>query len=164
MKNAELLIQTELRRNSEKCGVRLSETLEIHLVLTTSRYLNEGLESALLTVRLVRAGDERRAPGVFRKIGDDCLVTCALFPEVIKRQGGSLAHYAGVGRAAYDSAGLTEAAYGFGLMLDVLSVFRDAADPLHDLMDRARAGSKVAQHKLSDSVVVPFVGRPRVGF
>lgn len=164
MKNAELLIQTELRRNSARCGVRLSETLEIHLVLTTSRYLSEGLESALLTVRLIRAGDERKTSGVFRKIGDDCLVTCALFPEIIKRQGGSLAHYAGVGRAAYDSAGLTEAAYGFGLMLDVLSAFRDETDPVHDLMDRARAGSKVAQHKLSDSVVVPFVGRPRAGF
>lgn len=163
MRAEHALLRQELRRNSEKCGVRLSETLEFHLVTTTSRYLIEGVDTSLMTVRLVRAGDTRSDASVFRKIGDDCLVVCALFPERIRKRGGTLTHYAGVGRSAYDAAGLTEAAYGFGLMLDVLSTFRDDRDR-DDLLDLARAGSKVAQHKMSDGVVVPFIGRPRAGF
>lgn len=156
------VLGVEIRKNSEKCGVPLSGNLHSHLVITTARYFEDGLDLARLTVRLVRAEDERAQAGAFRKIGDDCLVGCALFPDAILRRGGSLAHYADVGRTAYDSAGLTEAAYGFGLMLDVLSAFREGED--RDLLALARAGSVVAKGLTKGQVVVPFTGRPRARF
>lgn len=152
----------EIRKNSEKCGVPLSSNLHSHLVVTTARYFEDGLDLSCLTVRLVRAEDERAQAWMFRKIGDDCLVGSALFPEAILRRGGSLAHYADVGRTAYDSAGLTEAAYGFGLMMDVLSAFRE--DDERDLLALARAGSVVAKRLTRDQVVVPFTPKPHARF
>lgn len=162
MNAAHSLIRKEILANSEKCGVRLSATLESHLVSTTVRYLTEEVEIALLTTRLVRAGDENAGHGVFRKIGDDCLVSCALFPETVLRRGGSVSHYANVGRTSYDAAGLTEAAYGFGVMMDVLGAFRE--EKTVDLLDLARAGSVLARHATDGQAVVPFVGKPRTRF
>lgn len=78
------------------------------------------------------------------------------------RRGGSVSHYVNVGRTSYDAAGLTEAAYGFGVMLDVLGTFRE--EKTVDLLDLARAGSVLARHATADQVVVPFVGKPRARF
>ncbi len=156
------VLRKEILINSEKCGVRLSPALEHHLVITTSRYLSEEIGATRITIRMVEAADERAPAPVMRKIGDDCLVCCSLFPEAILKRGGSLSHYAALGRTAYDSAGMTEAAYGFGLMLDVLSVFRE--DKPVDLLDLARAGSMVARAKTANDVVVPFIGRPSSRF
>lgn len=156
------VLGVEIRKNSEKCGVPLSNNLHSHLVMTTARYFEDGLDLTRLTVRLVRAEDERAQAGAFRKIGDDCLVGCALFLKAVLRRGGTLAHYADVGRTAYDSAGLTEAAYGFGLMLDVLAAFRAEED--RDLLALARAGSVVAKELTKGQVVVPFTRKPRARF
>lgn len=46
-------------------------------------------------------------------------VTCGIFAKRLERLGGT-GPYVGLGRTAYIQAGLTEAAYGFHLMLDVL--------------------------------------------
>lgn len=162
MNEAAPVIRKEIQKNSEICGVRLSPALEHHLVATVSRYLAETLGNERLTVRLVHAGDADAKPAEFRKIGDDCLVCCSLFPENIMRFGGSINHYAGVGRTAYDSAGLTEAAYGFGLMLDVLSAFRK--DRPVSLLDLALAGSLVARAEARNSVILPFISKPRARF
>ena len=51
MNAAHSLIRKEILANSEKCGVRLSATLESHLVSTTVRYLTEEVEITLLTTR-----------------------------------------------------------------------------------------------------------------
>lgn len=163
MSAIESVFRREVRKNSEMCGVRLSPALEHHLVHTVIRYLHEEVEGGRMTMRLVHAGDTDAKPATFRKIGDDCLLSCSLFPERILKYGGSITHYAGVGRTAYDSAGMTEAAYGFGIMLDVLSVFRDDR-PALSVLDLARAGSVIARHATAQDVVVPFIGKPRARF
>lgn len=149
------VIREEIRRNYDKSGVRLSACLESHLVETAGRYLCEMPDARSLTMRMVHAADLGETPTVMRKIGDDCLICCGIFPEHLTRHGGSVPHYAGIGRMAYDAAGLIEASHGFGLMLEVLSIFRP--DRPLSLLDLAQAGSVAAREKMiSESNVTIF--------
>lgn len=107
--------------------VALSADLEFHLASTLARYMHRPLAPDRLTVRLIDAAQVRARKGESRRIGDDCLISCAFFPARLVRQGGSIVHYAEVGQTAYAIAGLPEMASGFPDMLDVLQASRSPA-------------------------------------
>jgi hypothetical protein len=89
-----------------------------------------------------------------RALADECLIACAFFERRLARNG-TIRHYIGLGQATYDAASMTEQAYGFVHMRDVIA---SAADrPEEDgriLIDRARAGSSAARDELAAQNVV----------
>lgn len=108
--------------------VALSAELEFHLASTLARYMDRPLAPDRLTVRLMDAAQRRARAGESRRIGDDCLISCAFFAGRLTRQGGTVVHYAAVGQTAYEIAGMSDAARGFPDMLDVLHASRPVVE------------------------------------
>lgn len=100
--------------------VALPAHLEYHLAATLARYMHRPIAPDRLTVRLMDAAQRRARSGESRRIGDECLISCAFFAARLTRQGGTVVHYAGFGQAAYEIAGMPDVASGFPDMLDVL--------------------------------------------
>lgn len=109
------LVVTGMRESQ----VDLSPDLEFHLASTVAFYMRRPVRTDSLTNRMMKL-PRKRGREEYRRIGNDCLISCAFFVERLTRNGGSIVYYAGLGQAAYDVAGMTEAALGFPDMLDVL--------------------------------------------
>ena len=101
-----------------------------------------------------------------RALADECLIACALF-EARLRRNGSVRHYVGLGQMTYDAADMTEQAYGFVHMRDVMATAagRAGTEDGRVLIDRARAGSTVARDELAAQNVVmgPWAANSRRG-
>lgn len=142
-----------------RSGIPLSANLEHYLCITLLRYMREPLPFERLTVRTVRAFDERATAAQIRALADECLIGCSLFAAKLRRVGGSVSSYVGLGRTAYEAAGLTEQAWGFPHMRDVLAAAAEAdrgpAD-VQDLLEAARAGSVRSRAELARSGVILF--------
>ncbi|MFX4300226.1 hypothetical protein [Pseudosulfitobacter pseudonitzschiae] len=139
---------------SETSGVPLSEALRFHLTATLARFFNQPLDPDQLTVRLNCLFDEREGSGKIKRIGDECLLTCGIFAKRLERLGGT-GPYVGLGRTAYIQAGLTEAAYGFHLMLDVLRHISGRPEGV-EAVALALQGSASAENKLKDQGILIF--------
>jgi hypothetical protein len=114
-------------------------------------------------VRVTRALDDGAPRDAIRALADECLIACAFFEDRLRR-GGSIRHYVGLGQATYDAAAMTEQAYGFVHMRDVIASAAEgkpAEAPV--LIDRARAGSTTARDELDRQNVVigPWGGQGR---
>jgi hypothetical protein len=145
-----------------RSGIPLSRTLHHYLCITVLRFLAKPIQVDALTLRLVQAFDARAPAAKIRILGDECLIACALFEERLRRAGGSLRHYGGLGRTAYEAAGLTEQALGFSHMRDVLCAATErnrGPDDPRNLIDATRMGSVRSREKLRESGVILF--RPR---
>lgn len=139
----------------EKAGIPLSNTLEAYLSITFARFIGTAISVDLLTVRVTRAMDNNAPRDVIRDLADECLIACAFFERRLRRNG-SVRHYVGLGQMTYDAADLTEQAYGFIHMRDVMASAA-GADETEDgrvLIDRARAGSQTARSELAEQNVV----------
>ena len=104
----------------EKAGIPLSATLEAYLSLTFARFIGRSITVDLLTVRTAQAMDAGAPRDVIRALADECLIACAFFERRLRRNG-TVRHYVGLGQASYDAARLTEQAYGFVQMRDVIA-------------------------------------------
>ncbi|MGZ3218139.1 hypothetical protein [Paracoccus sp. T5] len=104
--------------------VALSPELEFHLSSTLARYMHRPIRPDQLTIRLMDAAQRGAHRGESRRIGDECLISCAFFEARLTRKGGTIVHYAGLGQTAYAVAGMPEMADGFPDMLDVLQASR----------------------------------------
>jgi hypothetical protein len=120
----------------------------------------------MLTVRVSRAMDANAPRDIIRGLADECLIACAFFEQRLRRNG-TIRHYVGLGRMTYDAAELTEQAWGFVHMRDVIAsaAGRDATEDGHILVDRARAGSRTARAELAQQNVVigPWSSDPKSG-
>lgn len=161
MQNAYLEAADDLvAEGVQKSGIPLTTTLRHYLALTLARHMRRRLEIDRLTVRLVRALDARAPQGELRDLADACLLACALFENRLRRAGGSLRHYSGLGQSAYDAANLVEQACSFAHMRDVLVAATQGRRPdARHLLDAARAGSGLARRQLAQEGVVPFPRR-----
>lgn len=139
----------------EKAGIPLSTTLEAYLSLTFARFIGTSIKVDLLTVRTAQAMDTGAPRDVLRALADECLIACAFFERRLRRSG-TIRHYVGLGQASYDAARLTEQAYGFLHMRDVMAsaAAADAPEEAPVLIDRARAGSQTARAELAQQNVV----------
>jgi hypothetical protein len=150
----------------EKAGIPLSNTLEAYLSITFARFIAASISADLLTVRITRAMDSNAPRDVIRQLADECLIACAFFERRLRRNG-TVRHYVGLGQMSYDAADLTEQAYGFVHMRDVMAsaAGADEAEDGRVLIDRARAGSQTARSELADQNVVvgPWGGTPKAG-
>lgn len=139
----------------DKAGIPLSTTLEAYLSLTFARFIGRHVTVDMLTVRVTRALDGNAPRDVLRALADECLIACAFFEARLTRQG-TVRHYVGLGQMSYDAAALTEQAYGFVHMRDVMAsaagTEQQEDGPL--LLDRARAGSTTARAELEKQNVV----------
>lgn len=151
-----------VRTGIDKAGIPLSTTLEAYLSLTFARFIGRNVTVDLLTVRVARALDGDAPRDVLRFLADECLIACAFFERRLRRSG-TVRHYVGLGQMSYDAAALTEQAYGFVHMRDVMAAAggsrrEDAAL----LLDRARAGSTTARAELDrqNVVVGPWARQP----
>jgi hypothetical protein len=154
-----------VRSGVEKSGIPLTQTLEAYLSITFARFIGKAIRVDLLTVRVARAMDENAPRDGLRSLADECLIACAFFEERLRRAG-AIRHYVGLGQAAYDAAAMTEQAYGFVHMRDVVAAAagRGRGDDDRVLIDRARAGSAVARAELAErNVVVGPWGRGAAG-
>lgn len=104
--------------------VALPADLEFHLATTLARFMRRPIAPDGLTVRLLDAAQRQAGRGESRRIGDECLISCAFFAARLTRRGGTVVHYAGLGQTAYAIAGMPEVASGFPDMLDVLQASR----------------------------------------
>jgi len=141
-------------------GIPLTVELKHYLAITVARYMREEIEVDRLTIRVARAIDERASRDVLRSLADQCLVACSVFERRLRRGGGSLHHYVGLGRVAYDAASMTPQAWGFSGMRDVLATASGmrASNRMQDLIDAARSGSEIARDTLAQANVVVFKG------
>ena len=150
----------------EKAGIPLSTTLEAYLSITFARFIGSSISADLLTVRVTRAMDANAPRDVIRGLADECLIACAFFERRLRRHG-SVRHYVGLGQMSYDAADLTEQAYGFVHMRDVIASAsgQDGGDDGRILVDRAQAGSQTARAELAQQNVVlgPWGNPPRPG-
>jgi hypothetical protein len=139
-----------------KAGVPLTENLEAYLSITFARFIGATISVDLLTVRVTRAMDAAAPRDIMRALADECLIACAFFEGRLRRNG-TVRHYVGLGQATYDAADLTEQAYGFVHMRDVIASAAggDADEDGRILLDRARAGSTTAKAELARQNVVP---------
>lgn len=139
----------------DKAGIPLSDTLEAYLCLTFARSIGRNVTVDLLTVRVTRALDADAPRDVLRALADECLIACAFFERRLRRCG-TVRHYVGLGQMSYDAAELTEQAYGFIHMRDVMASAAgpDRPDEPALLVDRARAGSTTARKELEEQNVV----------
>jgi hypothetical protein len=157
MNPATLSIASEfVRTGIEKAGIPLTDTLEAYLSITFARHIGATISVDLLTVRVTRALDENAPSDALRTLADECLIACAFFEERLRRTGGTVRHYIGLGQMTYDAASLTEQAYGFVLMRDVIASAAgrlEREDP-EALIDRARTGSPAARSELAGQNVV----------
>jgi hypothetical protein len=156
MNDATLAVATDFVRSGiEKAGIPLTQTLEAYLSITFARFIGREIRVDLLTVRVTRAMDGGAPRDGLRALADECLIACALF-EARLRRNGSVRHYVGLGQMTYDAADMTEQAYGFVHMRDVMATAagRAGSDDGRVLIDRARAGSAVARAELAAQNVV----------
>lgn len=155
-----------VRTGIERAGIPLTQTLEHYLSITFARFIGKTIAVDLLTVRVTQALDANAPADSLRALADECLIACAFFEGRLRRNG-SVRHYVGLGQVTYDAARLTEQAYGFVHMRDVIA---SAATPSEGedgrtLVDRARAGSETARRDLAGQNVVvgPWGGDGRNG-
>lgn len=156
MNNAALSVATEfVRYGIEKTGIPLTGSLEAYLSITFVRFMGRQVRVDLLTVRVTRAMDASAPADGLRELADECLIACALFEDRLRRSG-AVRHYVGLGQMTYDAADMTEQAYGFIHMRDVISAAagRAGSDDGRVLIDRARAGSATARAELETQNVV----------
>ncbi len=151
----------------EKAGIPLTQTLEAYLSITFARFIGKTITVDLLTVRVARALDENAPRDILRTLADECLIACAFFEGRLRRAG-TIRHYVGLGQMSYDAADLTEQAYGFVHMRDVMASAAardDAPEDTRVLVDRARAGSSTAKAELARQNVVtgPWGKPPQAG-
>jgi len=138
----------------KRAGVPLSHTLEAYLAITFARHIGKTIRVDLLTIRVNRALDGGAPCDSIRELADECLIACAFFEDRLRR-GGSIRHYVGLGQATYDAASMTEQAYGFVHMRDVIaSAAEEGRAEAPVLIDRARAGSVTAREELARENVV----------
>lgn len=166
MNNATLAVASDFVKSGiERTGIALTQTLEHYLSITFARFIGTDIQVDMLTVRITRAFDDSTPPDGLRALADECLIACAFFEERLRRAG-TVRHYVALGQMTYDAASLTEQAYGFVHMRDVIATAagRNAADDSRVLIDRARAGSTAARSELADGNVVlgPWT-RPKPG-
>lgn len=161
MTNSTLPISAEfVRAGMERSGVMLTHNLEAYLAFAFDRFMDSKIQVDLLTVRIIKAMDTNAPKDILRNLADETLIACAFF-EPRLRQNGSVRHYVGLGQVTYDAAGLTEQAYGFILMRDVIMCGVSTID-VKRLLDDARAGSSVAKQTLaSENVVVGPWGKQK---
>ena len=147
----------------ERAGVPLTATLEAYLAITFARFIGHSVGVDQLTVRVTRALDGGAPRDAIRALADECLIACAFFEDRLRR-GGPIRHYVGLGQATYDAAAMTEQAYGFMHMRDVIASAAESG-PVEApvLIDRARAGSTTARDELDRQNVVigPWGGSTR---
>jgi hypothetical protein len=150
----------------EKAGIPLSNTLEAYLSITFARFIGGSISVDLLTIRITQAMDGNAPRDVIRGLADECLIACAFFERRLRRNG-TVRHYVGLGQMSYDAADLTEQAYGFVHMRDVMAsaAGSDEAEDGRVLIDRARAGSQTARAELAEQNVVigPWSGGAKAG-
>lgn len=146
-------------------GIPLTETLRHYIAITLARFVRDHPGLDRLTIRITEAMDAHAPPDILRRLGDECLIATSLFEGRLRRVGGSLRHYVGLGQSAYDAAAMTEQAYSFPHMRDVIisGTARKAPGSLQDLIDAARAGSTMARAKLAEEKVVALPARRWIG-
>jgi len=167
MNPATLAIASDfVKTGMEKAGVPLTASLEAYLSITFARFMHVRIGVDLLTVRIAKAMDSAAPIDTLRALADECLIACAFFEERLRRNG-TVRHYVGLGQVTYDAARLTEQAYGFVHMRDVMAsaASRDEPEDGRVLVDRARAGSETARRDLAGQNVVvgPWGDRPKRG-
>jgi hypothetical protein len=149
-----------------KAGIPLTQTLEHYLTITFARFIGKTIAVDLLTVRVTKALDADAPSDILRALADECLIACAFFEGRLRRNG-SVRHYVGLGQVTYDAARLTEQAYGFVHMRDVIASAAAGGEDEEGrvLVDRARAGSETARKDLAaqNVVVGPWGGDARKG-
>jgi hypothetical protein len=141
-----------------KSGIALTETLRHYIAVTLARFIRDHPQLDRLTLRLVEAFDAGAPADSLRRIGDECLIATSLFEGRLRHAGGSLRHYMGLGQSAYDAAAMTEQAYCFADMRDVIRSGTTSAGPrpLRDLLEAARGGSGLARRERAELNIVPF--------
>jgi hypothetical protein len=144
-----------VRSGITRAGIPLTQSLEAYLSLTFARFIGSTINADLLTIRVTRALDDGAPRDRLRALADECLIACAFFEERLRRSG-SIRHYVGLGQMSYDAADLTEQAYGFVHMRDVIAsaAGQDAPEDGRVLIDHARAGSPAARAELAKRNVV----------
>jgi hypothetical protein len=149
-------------------GIPLTDTLKHYLAITIARFMRDHPGLDRLTIRVTEAMEAHAPPDILRRLGDECLIATSLFEGRLRRAGGSLRHYSALGQTAYDAAAMTEQAYAFTHMRDVIASGTargrgQGRESLRGLVDAARAGSTVARRRLAKDNVLAFPSRRWIG-
>lgn len=146
-------------------GIPLTDTLRHYIAITLARFMRDHPGVDRLTLRVTQAMDAHAPPDILRRLGDECLIATSVFEGRLRRMGGSLRHYVGLGQVAYDAAAMTEHAFSFPDMRDVIvsGTSRKSPEKLRDLIDAARSGSTTAREKLAEEKIIAFPSKRWIG-
>lgn len=154
MENTTLAVAAEfIQSGIEKTGIPLTGNLQAYLAITFSRFIDRTIEVDRLTVRVTDAFERNAPRDQLRMLADECLISCGLFEQRLRRNG-NIRTYVGLGQTTYDAAGMTEQAYGFVHMRDIIAHSRTNLSDVYYLIDEALAGSVVARRSLDNSNII----------
>lgn len=95
-----------LQKAARTSKLQLSEHAEAYLAYTLDHYMCEpsiGMEKPLGMTWIAVVNNPQSRKHHYRKIGDTCLIVCALFPLQANEHNSSLQNYITIGKAAYST-------------------------------------------------------------
>ena len=133
----------------DRHNLQVSSKLQSHAVLVMANYFDKSLKDISITVEYLRRNINEPNSLAYSELGDHCLMFTSLFKGRAKKLG-SVPYYSKIGATSYMYAYMTEEAYGFKYMRDILNLVfkRNMHNDIDELLDEASADSPFAKEQL----------------
>lgn len=134
----------------DRHNLQVSTKLQSHAVLVMANHFDKSIKDISITVEYLRTNINEPNSMHFSELGDHCLMFTSLFKSRAKKLG-SVPYYSKIGATSYMYASMTEEAYGFKYMRDLLNLVfrRNMHNDIDELLDEASADSPFAKKQLS---------------
>ena len=129
--------------------LQVSSKLRSHAVEVMANYFDKSLSDISITVEYLRSNINESNSMHYSELGDHCLMFTSLFKSRAKKLG-SVPYYSKIGATSYMYASMTEEAYGFKYMRDILNLVfrRNMHNDINELLDEASSDSPFAKNTL----------------
>ena len=133
----------------DRHNLQVSSKLQTHAVEVMANYFDKSLADISITVEYLRSNINEPNSMHFSELGDHCLMFTSLFKSRANKLG-SVPYYSKLGATSYMYASMTEEAYGFKYMRDILNLVfrRNMYNDIDELLDEAGADSPYAKQQL----------------
>ena len=130
--------------------LQVSSKLQSHAVEVMANYFDKSISDISITVEYLRSNINESNSMHYSELGDHCLMFTSLFKSRAKKLG-SIPYYSKIGATSYMYASMTEQAYGFKYMRDILNLVfkRNMHNDIDELLDEASFNSPYAKQQLT---------------
>ena len=133
----------------DRHNLQVSSKLQSHSVAVMANYFDKSIRDISITVEFLRSNINEPNTMQFSELGDHCLMFTSLFKSRAKKLG-SVPYYSKIGATSYMYASMTEEAYGFKYMRDILNLVfrRNMHNDIDELLEEAGSDSPYAKQQL----------------